>query len=192
VQQHPGGLSDGHPSGDGRTDFPPLEDPREGAKRLASRPKGLHKGAGADACGGSVLARRPEASVGPPAPPEAGRSANDGLSASAQPSSFSQVSSPIGTLVFFDATENLGRPLKQHLVLSPHVPVDGGDDAVPLVDVQSVRRPPRQSVDENSSADEDRLLLLPERSQPEVVLTPLQLSGASSGQVNQQAGQNFC
>jgi hypothetical protein len=69
-------------------DFPRLDDSRV-MRRV--RRTGLHKGRGADACGGSALAGRLGASNGPPAQPEANLLADDGSSAFAQPSSEAQV-----------------------------------------------------------------------------------------------------
>jgi hypothetical protein len=175
------------PDGSSRTDFPPLEKPPERAMRPEGRQAGLHKGKGADACGGPVLAGRPEASViGPPALPEADNSANDGASASAQPSSLSQVSCSAAPNLHFSASENLEHPLNPPLVLFHHVMDAGERDAA--VDVLGS---PRPSVDENSSADVERLLLSPARSQPVVVLTPLQMKDVSSDQLIQHSGQTF-
>jgi len=170
-----------------RTDFPALPAPEERAIRPEGRQAGLHKGEGADACGGPVLAGRPEASViGPPALPEADNSANDGASASAQPSSLSQVSSPEAPNLPFSASENLERQLNPPLVLFPHV-TDAGERVAAVDGLGS----PRPSLDENSSADVERLLLSAARSQPVVVLTPLASSSVSSGQLIPHSGQTF-
>jgi hypothetical protein len=172
------------PDGSSRTEFPPLKDPKERAMRPVGRQAGLHKGDGADACGGSVLAGRPEASViEPPALPEVDNSANDGASASAQPSSLSQVSLSAAPTLHFAATANLEHQLNQPLVLPPHVADrDAAEDALS----------PSPLVDENSSADDvERLLLSPARSQPVVVLHQLNLKDVSSSQQAQQSGQTF-
>jgi hypothetical protein len=174
------------PDGSSRTDFPSLGEPKERAVRPEGRQAGLHKGDGADACGGSVLAGRPEASNGPPALPEADNSANDGARASAQPSSLSQVSSSAAPNLHFSASENLEHPLNPPLVLFHHV-MDAGERDAAVDDLGS----PWPSVDENSSTDVERLLLSPSRSQPVVVLTPLPLKVISSGKVAPRAGQNF-
>jgi hypothetical protein len=164
-----------------RTDFPALKDPE---KRPEGLQAGLHKGEGADACGGSVLAGRPEASViGPPALPEAGNSANDGASASAQPSSLSQVSHSATPSIASAALNNLEHPLNLPPVLFPHV-TDAGERVAAVDGLGS----PRLSLDENSSADDERLLLSAASSQPMVVLTPLASKSASSVQ---QSGQTF-
>jgi hypothetical protein len=170
-----------------RTDFPSLKEPHERALRPEGRQAGLHKGDGADACGGSVLAGRPEASFEPPALPEADNSANDGASASAQPSSLSQVSSSAAPNLHFSASDNLEHQLNQTLVLSPHVM-----DVAERVAAVDVLRSPRPSVDVNSSADDvERLLLSPARSQPVVVLHQLNLKDVSSSQRVQHSGQTF-
>jgi hypothetical protein len=86
--------------------------------RPKGRQAGLHKGDRADACSGSDLAGRPEASNGPPALPEADNSANDGARASAQPSSLSQVSPLAAPIMSFDAQEHHEHQLNQPLVLN--------------------------------------------------------------------------
>jgi len=168
-----------------RTDFPALPAATERAIRPDGRQAGLHKGEGADTCGGSVLAGRPEASViGPPALPEAVTSANDGASVSAQPSSLSQVSPLATSSLPSAAASNFEHPLNQPSVLFSHVA-----DRDAAEDVLS----PGPLVDANSSADDvGRLLLSPAHSQPLVLLTPLNpLKVGSASKVIQRTGQNF-
>jgi hypothetical protein len=84
------------------SDFPALLVTPEDANDDGELPAGLHGGTVADACDGSVLARRPEASCEQSARSEA--SANDGRSASVPPHPLVQVS-PVSSHLPFDARD---------------------------------------------------------------------------------------
>jgi hypothetical protein len=156
------------PDSSSRTAFPPLGGPGSRVRWRKRQQAGLRQGKGADACGDSVLAGRPEASVESPALPEADNSAHDGASASARPSSDTQVSSHAPLLLDSnsDVSASLAHKLNDCFVLLKRLSLAAGVDAVrPRMDVSS-QTPRRLSADEISKAD-DECLLLQERSVPE-------------------------
>jgi hypothetical protein len=167
-QPPPGRRLPPPPDSSSRTAFPPLGGPGSRARWRKRQQAGLRQGKGADACGDSVLAGRPEASVESPALPEADNSAHDGVSASARPSSDPQVSSPAHLLLDLnsDASASLAHKLNDCFVLLKRLSLAAGVDAVqPRMDVAS-QTPRRLSADEISKEDDERLLLH-EQSVPE-------------------------
>jgi O-acetyl-ADP-ribose deacetylase (regulator of RNase III) len=147
-------------------DYPALGE-RKRPKQQTRIPTGLLRGAGVDACGGSVLARGSGTSVEPSAPPEANLLANDGLSASTRPTFGAQVSHlslNVPPVPVADDLQSQLAQIRQCAVFLSRLSVPG----IAAVGVDdTLQTPSRRSLDENSALDDERLLLQ----------TPVQPSG---------------